>query len=44
MFGVIEEFKKKYMIGFEHYEMPRDFPKLIDLMIFRNPPMDPNLK
>ncbi|CAD8130294.1 unnamed protein product [Paramecium sonneborni] len=44
MFGVIEEFEKTYMKEYEFYEMPRYFPKLIDLMIFRNPPMDPNLK
>lgn len=44
MFGVIEVFEKTYMKEYEFYEMPRDFPKLIDLMIFRNPPMDPNLK
>ncbi|CAK85751.1 unnamed protein product (macronuclear) [Paramecium tetraurelia] len=44
MFGVIEEFERTYMKEYEYYEMPRDFPKLIDLMIFRNPPMDPNLK
>ncbi|CAD8186301.1 unnamed protein product [Paramecium octaurelia] len=44
MFGVIEQFEKTYMKEYEFYEMPRDFPKLVDLMIFRNPPMDPTLK